>query len=247
MKVSIITPTYNSENYISETIDAIIAQSYSNWELLITDDYSDDATWDIISTYADGDERIKVFRLQENGGAGVARNHSIEQASGRYMAFCDSDDLWLPHKLEVQVNFMRERELPFTFSAYQKIDEGGLKGGIVNVPKSLSYDELLRHCPIGCLTVIYDVGRIGKFFMPKIRKRQDYGLWLLIFEEIGSSEAMDQVLAYYRIRKDSISSNKLHAAKYHLEVLRTIGKLKGWRLWYNFFYYAFHGVIKYMK
>ena len=175
--VSIISPTYNSLQFIEDTIQSIIQQTYTNWELLITDDCSTDGTWELIQKHQKLDERIKIFRLEQNSGPGVARNNSIKQAKGRFIAFCDSDDQWKPDKLEKQIKFLIENDLPFTFSAYQKIDENGQEGGIVNVPEEVSYNYLLKTCPIGCLTAIYDTEKIGKVYMPEIRKRQDYGLW----------------------------------------------------------------------
>jgi len=216
--ISIITPTFNSESYIDQTINSIINQSFKNWELLITDDCSTDGTWELLQGYAKQDNRIKIFQLEKNSGPGVARNNSIKKAKGRYIAFCDSDDVWKPEKLEMQIKFLQKNDLPFTFSSYQKINELGEKGGIVNVPKTLNYNTLLKTCPIGCLTAIYDTEKIGKVYMPEIRKRQDYGLWLKIFKIIGETKAMNEVLGYYRIRSDSVSRNKFIAAKYHYKV-----------------------------
>jgi len=247
MKVSIITPTYNSENFIIITINSIISQTFTNWELLITDDCSTDSTWGIINDFAKKDTRIKVFQLKKNSGAGIARNNSIERASGRFVAFCDSDDIWIPEKLEKQIKYLQENDLPFTFSSYQKINEFGEKGGIVTVPSILSYNNLLKTCPIGCLTAIYDTKKIGKVYMPEIRKRQDYGLWLKIFKIIDSTKSMNEVLGYYRERKNSVSSNKFKAAKYHYKVLREVALAPRIKAWYYFLNYAFAGFRKYIK
>ncbi|UNY97889.1 glycosyltransferase [Zhouia spongiae] len=245
--VSIITPTYNSLEYINETIESIINQTYENWELLITDDCSADGTWELLKEYAEKDSRIKIFQLEFNSGPGVARNNSIQNASGRFISFCDSDDVWKPNKLEDQIKFLSDNDLPFTYSSYQKMDENGNLGGIINVPEKLSFNDLLKTCPIGCLTAIYDTEKIGKVYMPIIRKRQDYGLWLKIFKEIRETRGMQEVLAYYRVRTNSVSSNKLRAAKYHFKVLRTVAKVPFIKACYYFVLYAFSGLFKYLK
>lgn len=246
--VSIITPSYNSEEFISETIEAILEQSYSNWELLITDDCSQDDTIEIIKDYQKKDDRIKLFRLEKNGGAGVARNNSIKEATGRFIAFCDSDDVWLKDKLEKQVAFMLKNNLPLTYSAYQKMDEKGNKGAIIYPPRKTTFNDLLKTCTIGCLTAIYDTDKIGKRYMPTIRKRQDYGLWLTIFKDIKYTLGLhDEALAHYRVRSNSISSNKFKAAYFHYKVLRVCGEVSLIKSIYYFFHYSIKGVVKYLK
>lgn len=246
-KVSIITPTYNSIQFVEETIQSILNQTYQNWEMLITDDCSTDGTWELLQNFAAKDARIKIFQLEHNSGPGVTRNNSLKHASGRFIAFCDSDDLWRPEKLEKQIKFLQKHDLPFTFSSYQKINEFGKKGGIVNVPENLNYNMLLKTCPIGCLTAIYDTEKMGKVYMPEIRKRQDYGLWLKIFKIIHSSKGMNELLADYRVRSNSVSSNKLVASAYHYKVLRKVGKLGRLKsIWY-FSQYTFFGILKYLK
>ncbi|CAL2077271.1 glycosyltransferase [Tenacibaculum dicentrarchi] len=247
-KVSIITPSYNSEKFISETIEGILNQSYTNWELLITDDGSTDKTIDIVKEYQKKTDRIKLFQLEENGGAGIARNNSIKNATGRFIAFCDSDDVWKSDKLEKQLSFMLKKDLSFTYCAYQKMDEKGVKGAEIFPPQKTTFNSLLKTCTIGCLTAIYDTDRLGKRYMPTIRKRQDYGLWLTIFKDIKHTEGIyDEVLAYYRVRSNSISSNKFKAASYHYKVLRECGEVSFIKSVYYFIYYSINGVVKYLK
>jgi len=246
-KISIITPTYNTKDFIPQTINAIINQTYCYWELIVTDDCSSDETWGLLQEYVRKDNRIKIFQLEKNSGPGVARNNSIKHATGRYIAFCDSDDVWLPDKLEKQIDFLQKNDLAFTFSSYRKINEMGEKGGVVKALPLVSYNDLLKTCSIGCLTAIYDTEKIGKVYMPEIRKRQDYGLWLKIFKIIGSSKGMEEILALYRVRTNSVSSNKLKAAKYHYKVLREVGKVPLIKAWYYFLHYAFAGFIKYIR
>ena len=153
--VSIIMPAYNSEKYISESIESVIKQTYQNWELLITDDKSQDSTRTIVKSYSKKDPRIKLFFNSENGGAGVARNNSIKEANGRFIAFLDADDIWLPEKLEKQINFMLEGEYIFTYTAYQKF-KGTSSLGIFLPPSTTTYNKLLSSNVIGCLTAVYD-------------------------------------------------------------------------------------------
>lgn len=219
-KVSIITPTYNSQEHIGKTIESIQAQTYGNWELLITDDYSTDATVDIIYSFQKNDSRIKLYRLKKNQGPGVARNNSIKQSSGRFIAFCDSDDQWRAKKLEKQISFMKNNKLAFSCTTYEVIDETGKKIRIDKPPKQLNYKLMLYNNYVGCLTVIYDTNILGKQYMPKIRKRQDWVLWLKIFQKIGQTQALDENLAIYLDRSTSISSNKLIMFKYNWMVYR---------------------------
>ena len=174
--VSIIMPSYNSSKFIAASIESVIAQTYKNWELLITDDCSKDNTIEIVQQYVDKDERIKLFCLQENSGAGVARNNSIKQAKGRFIAFLDSDDRWKPNKLEVQIPFMSENGYELSYSSYMTCNENGETNGIVVCRKKETFSSIKRDDKIGFLTLIYDVKILGKVYMPIIRKRQDYGL-----------------------------------------------------------------------
>lgn len=222
--ISIITPTYNSEKFITETINSILNQSYSNWELLISDDCSMDNTVKIINEFVQKDRRIKIFTLDKNSGAGVARNNSIANANGRYIAFCDSDDQWTSDKLEKQLHFMSENNLALSFSSYRVIDEEGNEQGEVICPSKVSYKTMLRNNYIGCLTAMYDSQKIGKTYMPEIRKRQDWALWLTILKRTPYALGLQEKLAIYRDRSKSISSNKVDLIKYNWNIYRNIEK-----------------------
>lgn len=238
--ISIITPAFNSEKYISETIESIQAQTYANWELLITDDCSTDQTIRIVKTFQENDSRIRLYKLEKNQGAGVARNNSIIKATGRYIAFCDSDDQWKPSKLEKQVQFMKTHKLPFTYSSYEIIDEEGYLIGKVTPPHNLSYQDMLRNNYVGCLTAIYDTEIIGKHLMSDIRKRQDWVLWLKIFKIIKQTKGMSENLALYRDRSNSISSNKTQMIKYNWIVYNKelkFNRLKSFFLMINFIFF----------
>lgn len=204
--VSIITPAYNCANFIDDTIKSIQSQTYSNWELLITDDCSTDNTYDIILKYLNTDSRIKLFRFNKNLGSGEARNNSIKEATGRFIAFCDSDDRWYPNKLEEQLAFMTQNNVALSYTSYDICNEDNLFIGYVKCLPKLSRFKILRDNGIGCLTAIYDISKVGKKFMPTIRKRQDWCLWINIINEIGEAKGLQKTLATYRVRSGSISA-----------------------------------------
>jgi glycosyltransferase involved in cell wall biosynthesis len=220
--VSIITPSYNSSAYISETILSIISQSYKDWELLITDDCSTDNTIEIVKSFSRQDDRINLFRLEKNSGTGVARNYSMKMAKGRFIAFCDSDDIWLPDKLEKQVTFMNEKQCAFSYTSYRINVENKKQEKIFLVPTETNHKKLLYDNVIGCLTAMYDTEMIEKIDMPTLRRRQDWALWLLITKKCRKAYGIVEPLAIYRERANSISSNKLKLIRYNLEVYRTI-------------------------
>lgn len=223
-KVSIITPTYNSRKFISETIDSILSQSYTNWELLITDDCSTDDTVEIVKKYQKKDDRVKLYVLEKNGGAGVARNNSIGKATGRFIAFCDSDDVWKKNKLRKQVAFMLKTQCNLSFSSYDIVDESGNPKGRVKALGKVTYKIMLRNNYIGCLTAVYDTQKIGKVYMPTIRKRQDWALWLKVLRKGKVAYGLEESLAVYRDRSNSISTNKLEMLKYNWSIYKDVEK-----------------------
>jgi glycosyltransferase involved in cell wall biosynthesis len=242
--VSIITPSYNTFQFIGETIESVLAQDYQAWEMIIVDDNSTDKSNELIRGYVKKDDRIKFIQNKENLGAAVSRNLGIEKAAGRFIAFLDSDDLWLPKKLTQQLDFMLRHNYSFTYTAYGKINEAGKDIGHIDIPTKSSYHSLLKTCPIGCLTAIYDTQVIGKVYLPLIEKRQDYGLWLRILKKIDFAYGVETTLAKYRVRSNSISSNKFLAAKYQWRIYRDLEKLS---LLDSIFYmttYTFNGVLK---
>ncbi len=219
--VSIITPCFNSGNYISQAVQSVISQTHQNWEMLLVDDCSSDETFSIISNFASQDNRIKVFKLDKNSGAGVARNFAIQHASGNYIAFLDADDLWKPEKLEKQLDFMKVQNIPFTFSFYETIDEAGnLRNEILKTPSKIIYKQLYFCNWIGNLTGIYSVDFFGKIPISSIKKRQDWMMWLQIVKQIQAAIPVPESLAYYRIREDSISASKWNLIKYNFKVYR---------------------------
>ena len=244
-KVSIITPSFNSKKFISQTIESVLNQTYRNWEMIIVDDVSPDNSNEIIEEYTQKDSRIKLIKLEQNSGPAVARNRAIEEAKGRFIAFLDADDLWHKEKLEKQLTFMEQNDVAFTFSSYDLIDEDGNALGTFKTKEQVSYNDLLKTNPIGCLTAIYDTEKLGKVYMPNILKRQDYGLWLKILKQVGTTKGMPEVLATYRILKNSVSSNKLKAAKYQWKIYMQVEKIGFWKSVYYFSQYAYYGLRKY--
>ena len=225
-KISIITPTYNCGQYISETIDTVIAQTYLNWEMIIVDDCSDDNTEKVVLEYTKRDKRIKYLMLPKNSGAAVARTKAMECSTGRYMAFLDSDDLWPSDKLEKQLAFMRKNNIAFCCTSYAQIDENGKPTGkVIKSIKKTNYSRLLLDCPVGNSTVMYDVSVMGKFQVPNIRKRNDDALWLQMLKKEKYIYGIQEVLMFYRIRNNSISSNKVELIKYHWQLYREIEHL----------------------
>jgi glycosyltransferase involved in cell wall biosynthesis len=219
--VSIITPTFNAEKYIRATLQSVLNQSYQNWEMILVDDGSTDKTVKIIEDFAGKDNRIKLFKLTKNSGNGFARNVALEKAAGKYIAYLDADDLWFPMKLEKQIQFLKANNLPFTFSFYDCIDEDGNSlNRRVEAPLNLTYSQLFFCNYIGNLTAIYDAEYFGKIIIEATQKRQDWRLWLTILKQIKETKPVPEPLAFYRIRKDSISSSKFKLIKHNFGVYR---------------------------
>lgn len=244
--VSIITPSYNSEKFIAQTIESVLNQTYREWEMIIVDDKSTDNTVTLIETYAQKDKRIKCIVLEENSGPAVARNRAIEEAQGRYIAFLDADDLWMPQKLEKQIAFMQRESITLSYTGYYRFETSieQVKDEIT-VPLKVDYHELLKQNIIGCLTAVYDTKILGKVYMPLIRKRQDFGLWLKILKQIPYAYAINEPLAYYRMHNDSISSNKIVSSQYNWKLYREVEKLPWYKALYYFAWYTYRSLLKY--
>lgn len=244
-KVSVITATYNAERFIEEMIKSVLLQTYSDLELIIVDDCSKDNTKQIIEKYIRIDSRVKYYKLSKNSGAAVARNFAIEKATGRYLAFLDSDDLWDKNKLEKQLQFMIEQKIGFSFSGYRLINEqGSLLNKEISVPKTIRYEDLLKNTIIGCLTVIIDRKIIGDIKMPLIRAGQDTATWLSILKKGYIAYGYQGCLASYRKVSGSISSNKLKALKRTWSIYREVERLDILRSTYYFINYSKNALIK---
>ncbi len=244
--VSIVTPVYNGEKTISETIESVIHQTFNDFEMIIVDDMSDDNTEKIVNDYVKKDKRIKYFRLSQKGGASLARNFAIEKAIGRYIAFLDGDDLWYPEKLEKQIAFMQNHNYAFTYTDYEYIDEDGNKLNIYRkCPEKMTYHRMLLGDSVGCLTVIYDTNKTGKVSIPELKKRNDYALWCLILKKIRKGYKYNEILALYRKGEHSNSlsgGSKVKLLKYHYLVHRKINNFNVFKA----FYYTFTNGINYI-
>lgn len=220
--VSVVMPTFNSSRFLAKSVESILNQTYKHLELLIADDCSsDNDTIDILNNFAQNDNRVRIIFLKSNGGPGVARNAAIEQARGQYIAFCDSDDRWMPNKLQMQVDAMRKGGYALCCSSYLICDDCDRVVGINIAPSEITFGMMKCDNKVGCLTAIYDVKALGqKFFMPAIRKRQDWALFLEITAKCHHAFGIQEPLAYYRKRDNSVSSKKLSLVKYNIAIYR---------------------------
>lgn len=221
---SVITPVFNAGATLEETIRSVRAQTESDWEHLLIDDGSTDASREVMARAAASDPRVHTLSLSRQSGAARARNAGIAAAQGRYIAFLDADDLWLPEKLARQREVL-EQGAGLVFSSYRRIDPDGRERGLVRAPARLDFDRALRGNAIGCLTAVYDTQTYGKAYMPDIPRRQDYGLWLDLLHRGGEAIGIEDCLALYRVSPDSLSSNKWRAAAGTWQVLRESGEL----------------------
>ena len=244
--VSVITPCRNAEVFIAAAIDSVQAQTLTDWEMLVVDDASTDASAAIIADYAARDRRICLLSLPQPAGAAGARNLAIGQARGRYIAFLDSDDLWFPDKLAKQVAFMAAHDSAFTYASYRLIDSTGRDLGVFTTAPSLTRADLLKVNSVSCLTAMYDTRHLGRMYMPDVSIGHDYALWLAIIKRVGTARGIVEPLAAYRIKQTSLSSNKFRAAHVRWRMYRCHERL-GWaKSAYYFFHYAYHGLIKYL-
>lgn len=251
--VSVIMPNYNGERFVGDSIQSVINQTYRNWELLVVDDGSKDRSEQIVQAFALRDPRVRPLKTtfqKVARGPAAARNTGIQEARGRYIAFLDSDDLWLPQKLERQIGFMQKNKAPFSFTWYEVITEGGQKIGekTPQVP-FVTYRQLLKDCIIGCLTAVYDSQILGKQLinMHPLDRFADYSLWLKLLKQTPQADCVPQILAQYRLVGGSISANKLHAAKHNWDLLRQVEGLSLLPALYYFTCYALKGVSTKLK
>ena len=222
--VSIIMPSYNTENYIAETIQSVISQTYQNWELIIVDDYSMDNTDAVVEKIKDS--RIKYIKNEKNLGAALSRNRALREAKGRWIAFLDSDDLWKPNKLERQLCFMEEHDYHFSYTNYEEIDEKSNKTGIcVTGPKKITQRGMLNYCWPGCLTVMYEADEIGVIQIEDIKKNNDYAMWLKVCKKADCYLLEETLAEYRRGREGSISNHGfMSLIKWHYKLFREAEK-----------------------
>jgi len=208
-KVSVIIPVYNSEKYILECINSVINQTYKNLEIIIIDDKSTDNSVNIIKSIKD--KRIKLIELEKNSGAAIARNKGIQASTGHYICFLDSDDYWKLKKIEKQVKFIKDKTFIYSEYLYLRND----KTHIAHVPKSLTYEQLLKNSAIFTSTVMLNMKYLNKedIYMPNMRMGQDYGAWYKILKKVNIAYGIQDPLSIYRVGNKSLSSNKFKAIK----------------------------------
>lgn len=243
--VSIITPMYNSEKFIEGTINSVLSQTYQEWEMLIIDDCSTDNCSNIVKSYIQNDSRIKYIRTETNQGVSHARNVALENASGQFIAFLDSDDQWESSKLEKQIAFMKESNSAITFTAYELMDENTNKlNKAIRIPKTVDYKKLLKGNVMGCLTVVIDKTKIDFEIKMSGVPHEDYVLWLSILKKGYLAYGIDEVLALYRKSSTSLSGNKIKAAKWTWNIYRNVEKIPLPVAIYYFINYGINGIRK---
>jgi glycosyltransferase involved in cell wall biosynthesis len=246
--VSIITPTFNAEKFIAETIKSVQNQTYTHWELIIIDDCSTDNTIHLIEKICQKENRITLIKNNKNLGPAKSRNIGIQKSCGKYLTFIDADDLWKKNFIERSITEIANTKNPFVFASYERKDEHlnpHLNDFIV--PNKVNYSAILKSNAISCLTAFLDVSVLGKKYMPEIKKRQDMGLWLQYLKIIPFAVGIQEPLAIYRIRKNSLSRNKIDLIKYQWAFYRKIEKLSVFQSFYYLICWMYFGFIKYKQ
>lgn len=245
--VSIIMPSYNTAKFISESIESVLNQTYSNWELIIIDDCSKDNTDEVVSKYL-SDDRIKYFKNDNNCGAALSRNKALREAKGKWIAFLDSDDLWENNKLEMQIKFMTDNNYYFSYTNYCEIDEESKEiGKMITGPKKVTKRRMFNYCWMGCLTVMYDAEKVGLIQIADIKKNNDYAMWLQVCKKTNCY-LLKENLAQYRKRTGSISNHSYKALiKWHYRLFRFAEKKSVIASLFLTFGNLFYGVIKKIK
>jgi len=244
--VSIVMPARNAARFIDQAMRSVIDQTHPRWELLVVDDASSDATAERAAAAACADSRIRLIRLDRRVGPGPARNVALADLRGDYVAFLDSDDIWMPDKLERQLRFMRETGAAFSIHGYRMMDEHGReRGHAIVVPERVDYDLLLRHTIIAVNCVLLDRARVGPLEMPDLPQHEDLVLWFRILKRGIVARGMPDDLARYRIVKTSASRDKLRSARRMWRVYRRIEGLSLRRAAWCYSHYAWNAWRKY--
>jgi teichuronic acid biosynthesis glycosyltransferase TuaG len=244
--VSIVMPAYNAERHLRASIDSVIAQGYASWELLVADDCSTDRSLQIAQEYAARDARVKPLPLERNSGPAMARDAAIHAARGRYVAFLDSDDQWLPGKLERQLEFMRRQDAALSFTGFRRISADGARvGRVIRVPARLSYRELLGNTAIATSTAIVDRALSGPIRMVKTYY-DDFALWLEITRRGFTAHGLDEDLMRYRVVGGSVSRHKGRSALMVWRTYREVERLNLAAASWAFARYAVNAVRKYV-
>lgn len=245
-QVSIITPCYNSARFLEETIESVLNQTFIDWEWLITDDQSSDNSVEIIKRF--DDKRIILIEAEQNGGAGYARNLSLEKAKGRYITFLDADDYWEPHFLEEMVGFMKRENAELAYSNYARCNEHLIPQiADFQADKIVTFNNLLKTCRLSLLSSMYDSQRVGKFYFPKNTKREDHIMWLNLLKKIPEGKPLPKTMAKYRMHSNSVSRKKTKIIEDQYLVYRNFMKFSTLKSLYYTAHWAFNGFMKYSK
>lgn len=245
-EVSIITPCYNSSKFLQETIDSVLHQSFTDWEWLITDDCSLDNSIEILENQ--NDKRIKIFRTEKNGGAGAARNISLQNATGRFITFLDADDFWESNFLEQMISFMKQENAELAYSTYSRCDENlNPVLGDFEADKIVTFNNLLKTCRLSLLASMYDSARVGKFYFPEGTKREDHVMWLELLKKIPEGKPLKKTLSKYRMLANSVSRKKTNIMKDQYLVYKNYMKFSTFKSLYYTANWALNGFLKYSK
>ena len=246
--VSIITPVYNAEKFIRETIESVQNQTYTNWEMLLINDCSTDSSAEIIKEKAAEDSRIKYIELDKNSGAAITRNTGISKAQGRYIAFLDSDDIWKSDKLDKQLALIKEKDIGFCFTSYRYVMQDGVPTNkVARAPEKIDYNGLLKNTIIGCSTVLIDREVMGDFRMTNVRRGQDTATWLQLLKRTEYAYGIYEDLVWYRVVDGSLSHNKWNAIKRTWNTYRNVEHLSLPKAMYVFVFYAYNALKKRIK
>ena len=243
--VSIVTPAYNAQRYIAETIASVQAQTYRDWEQIVVDDRSGDSTAAAVTALARDDPRVRLIEHERNSGPARTRQTALDAARFRWIAFLDADDAWLPHKLERQLRFMRERGAAFSYTEYRRISADGTRvGRIVRVPARMTYSRLLGDTAIATSTVIVDRAATGPLKMTETYY-DDFVLWLGLLKRGFTAHALKEDLMRYRVVAKSVSRNKAVSAIHVWRTYREVERLPLARSLWSFAGYASRALLKY--
>ena len=245
-EVSIITPCYNSSKFLKETIQSVLSQTFTDWEWLITDDFSTDDSVEVINEI--NDPRIILTIAEKNGGAGKARNLSLEKASGRFITFLDADDFWEPTFLGEMIAFMKKENAEIAYSNYARCDENLVpKIADFKADKEVTFQNLLKTCRLSLLSSMYDSQRVGKEFFPAGSKREDHVMWLNLLKKIPVGKPLNKTMAKYRMHESSVSRKKTNIMKDQYLVYKDYMKFSILKSLYYTANWALNGFLKYSK
>jgi len=246
MMVSVIIPNYNASRYLGETLESVRNQTFADWEAIVVDDCSSDHSVEIIQSYVQKDRRIRLIEcMTNNGGPAVPRNMGIAAAQGDYIAFLDSDDLWLPGKLEIQLRFMKERNVRLSSTSYSLIDENSHDlNRIIRAEPQMNYKKYLRNTAIGFSTTIVHRELLSGISFQKMPVAEDFPFWLDVLRQGETMYGLQQVLTKYRVQKKSLSSNKIRSARQIWSVYREYERFCFLRAAFYFSCYAANAIRK---